>query len=229
MKGMVYGVGVGPGDPEDMTLKAVRLIRDNEVIALPGKEPKETVAYRIAVQAVPELADKMLMALDIPMLKDFDKLAVYHREACDRLEAILDSGRHVVYLTLGDPTLYCSFSYLQHILEEDGYEVKLVNGVSSVFAAAARLGEPLAEWGESVHILPQTYKKAVSLDQNGTCVLMKSCKYMDTVKAMLRESGRRVTAVENCGMPNEKVYRSLEEIPDDAGYYTLIIAKEARS
>ena len=98
-----------------------------------------------------------------------------------------------------------------------------------LFAAAARLGEPLAEWGESVHILPQTYKKAVSLDQNGTCVLMKSCKYMDTVKAMLRESGRRVTAVENCGMPNEKVYRSLEEIPDDAGYYTLIIAKEARS
>lgn len=226
MKGIAYGVGVGPGDPEDMTLKAVRLIRENAVIALPGKEPKETIAYKIAVGAVPELADKTLLAIDIPMIRDFEKLDAYHREACQKIEEILDRGENVVYLTLGDSTLYCSFSYLQHILEADGYEVKLVSGISSVFASAARLGESLVEWGQPLHILPQAYKKMAGLDQKGTYVLMKSCQYMDEVKAILKASGRRVTAVENCGMPNEKVYRSLEEIPDDAGYYTLIIAKE---
>lgn len=70
MKGTLYGVGIGPGDPELLTLKAVRLIRENEVIALPGEKPEETVAYQISVQAVPELADKTLLALTMPMTKD---------------------------------------------------------------------------------------------------------------------------------------------------------------
>ena len=63
MKGIAYGVGVGPGDPEMMTLKAVRMIRENDVFALPGKEPRETVAYKIAVAAVPELARKELISV----------------------------------------------------------------------------------------------------------------------------------------------------------------------
>lgn len=227
MKGIAYGVGVGPGDPEDMTLKAVRLIRENDVIALPGKVPEETIAYKIAVGAVPELKDKTLIPIDIPMIRDFEKLHEYHMAACRTIEEILDRGENVVYLTLGDSTLYCSFSYLQHILEADGYDVKLVSGISSVFASAAKLGESLVEWGQPLHILPQAYKKMESLDRKGTYVLMKSCPYTKEVKAILRESGRQVMAVENCGMPDEKIYRSLEEIPDDAGYYTLIIAKEA--
>ena len=69
MKGTLYGVGIGPGDPELLTLKAVRLIRENEVIALPGEDPKETVAYKISVQAVPELADKTLLALAMPKVE----------------------------------------------------------------------------------------------------------------------------------------------------------------
>ena len=67
MKGTLYGVGVGPGDPELMTLKAVRMIRENEIIAVPGADVKDTVAYKIAVQAVPELADKELIPIYMPM------------------------------------------------------------------------------------------------------------------------------------------------------------------
>ena len=70
MKGIAYGVGVGPGDPELMTLKAVRLIKENDIIAVPGKDPKETVAYRIALGAVPELAEKELIPVYFPMVKD---------------------------------------------------------------------------------------------------------------------------------------------------------------
>ena len=71
MKGTLFGVGVGPGDPELMTLKAVRMIRENEVIAVPGADVRETVAYKIAVQAVPELADKELLPIYMPMTHEF--------------------------------------------------------------------------------------------------------------------------------------------------------------
>ena len=84
MTGILYGVGVGPGDPELMTLKAVRLIRQNDVIAVPGKVPENTTAYRIAVQAVPELKEKKLLAVDFPMTRDLQRLEEKYGR-CDNL------------------------------------------------------------------------------------------------------------------------------------------------
>ena len=226
MKGIAFGVGVGPGDPELMTLKAVRLIRENRVIAVPGKAAKETVAYKIAVQAVPELAEKELLPVYMPMLKDRQKIDEEHRKGAELIKSYLDKGENVVFLTLGDPTVYCTFSYIQHYLEADGYRVELVSGVPSFCAAAARLGLPLAEWDEPLHVLPAAHKTEDSLTLEGNYVLMKSASHMKDVKALLKASGRRVAAVMNCGMADERVFRSADEIPDDAGYFSLIIAKE---
>ena len=159
MKGIAYGVGVGPGDPEYMTLKAVRLIRENEVIAVPGKVPKETVAYQIAVRAVPEMAEKELVPIYMPMVKDRQRIDLEHRKGAEIIKAYLDRGRNVVFLTLGDPTIYCTFSYLQHYLEADGYPVELVSGITSFCAAAARLNLPLAEWDEAIHIVPRCRRR----------------------------------------------------------------------
>ncbi len=226
MKGKIYGVGVGPGDPELMSLKAVRLIRENNVIAVPGKEPKESVAYRIAAASVPEIAQKELVGIYMPMLRDRKLIEEEHRKGAAALEKLLDRGENVVYLTLGDPTVYCTFSYLQHILEADGYNVELVPGVPSFCAAAARLNLPLAEWDEPIHIIPAVHRTDSKLDLPGTYVLMKSASHMAEIKKLLAESGRDVSAVENCGMESEKIYRSADEIPDDAGYFSLIVAKE---
>ena len=226
MRGIAYGVGVGPGDPELMTLKAIRLIRENDVIALPGREPKETVAYRIAVGVVPELADKELVPVYMPMVKDRALIDLEHRKAARLIEGYLDQGKNVVYLTLGDSTIYCTFSYIQHYLEADGYESALVPGITSFCAAAARLNIPLTEWDEQLHVVPAVHRLDKVLDEPGTYVLMKSASQMAAVKDMLRKSGRRVGMVENCSMENEKVYNSVDEIPDDAGYFSLIIAKE---
>ena len=129
-RGTAYGVGVGPGDPELMTLKAVRLIRQNDIIAVPGKEPKKSVAYRIASAAVPELAEKELVPVYMPMTTDREKMAAEHRIGAALLESYLDKGKNVVYITLGDPSIYCTFSYIQRILEKDGYSVELVPGVT---------------------------------------------------------------------------------------------------
>ncbi len=226
MKGIAFGVGVGPGDPELMTLKAVRLIRENRVIAVPGKAAKETVAYKIALQAVPELAEKELLPVYMPMVKDRQKIDEEHRKGAELIKSYLDKGENVVFLTLGDPTVYCTFSYVQHYLEADGYRVELVSGVPSFCAAAARLGLPLAEWDEPLHVLPAAHKTEDSLTLEGNYVLMKSASHMKDVKALLKASGRRVAAVMNCGMADERVFRSADEIPDDAGYFSLIIAKE---
>ena len=227
-KGIAYGVGVGPGDPELMTLKACRLIKENEVIALPGKIPQETVAYRIACAAVPELADKELIPVPMPMVKDRKILEESHRKAADTIEKYLDEGRNVVYLTLGDPTVYCTFSYIQHLLEVDGYETVLVSGITSFCAAAATLGVSLAEWNETLHVIPALHNTEGKIEWPGNYVLMKSASHMKDVKEMLDRSGMDVQGVENCSMENEKIYRSLEEIPDDAGYFSLLIAKEAK-
>ena len=95
-----------------MTLKAVRVIRENEVIAVPGNDAKETVAYRIAVQAVPELEKKTLLALPMPMIKDRAELAKNHDAAALQVENVLKEGKNVVFLTLGDPTVYSTFMYV---------------------------------------------------------------------------------------------------------------------
>ncbi|MBR0396665.1 MAG: precorrin-2 C(20)-methyltransferase [Eubacterium sp.] len=226
MKGIAYGVGVGPGDPELMTLKACRLIRENRVIAVPGQDPVNAVAYQIAVQAVPELADKELIAIDMPMVMDRKKQEEAHRRGAEQIAEYLAKGENVVYLTLGDSTVYCTFTYLQHILEAEGYQTELVNGIPSFCAAAARLNIPLMEWNEQLHVVPAAHKTDVKMDQPGQYVLMKSASHMKEIKEHLKESGRDVQVVENCSMPDEKIYRSVDEIPDDAGYFSLIIAKE---
>ena len=228
MRGIAYGVGVGPGDPELMTLKAVRLIRECDVIAVPGREPRDSVAYRIAAAAAPEIDGKELVAVEMPMTRDRAAMDAEHRKGAALLERYLDRGQNVVFLTLGDPTVYSTFSYLQHILEADGYTVEPVSGVPSFCAAAARLKTPLAEWDEPLHILPAAHRTESLPDLPGTCVLMKSGGQMDRVKDLLRRSGRDVQAVENCTMDTERTYRGVEEIPDNAGYFTLIVAKEPR-
>lgn len=225
-KGIAYGVGVGPGDPELMTFKAVKLIRENDVIALPGKAPRETVAYKIAVAAAQELAEKELVPVYMPMIRDRELIDREHRKAAKLIEGYLDQGKNVVYLTLGDSTIYCTFSYIQHYLEADGYATELVPGIPSFCAAAARLNVPLAEWNESLHVVPAVHRLGEALNREGNYVLMKSASQMAAVKETLRQSGRKVMMVENCGMENEKIYRDVEEIPDDAGYFSLVIAKE---
>ena len=226
MKGTAYGVGVGPGDPELMTLKAAQLIRENDIIAFAGRDVKESAAYRIAASAVPEIKDKVLVPFHMPMVRDQKRMEEEHQKAASVLRQYLDQGKNVVYLTLGDPTIYCTFSYLQHILEAEGYPVVLVSGVPSFCAAAARLGIPLTEWDEPLHVLPAAHMTDEKIERAGTYVLMKAASRMKETKQLLMKNGREAAAVLNCGMEDELICRGIEEIPDDAGYFALLISKE---
>lgn len=97
MAGKLYGVGVGPGDPELLTLKALRVIGESDVIAVPGRRPRETVAYRIAAEACKDMGQKKLLGIHMPMTKDEDELEKSHEEGIKLLREQLDQGKSVAF------------------------------------------------------------------------------------------------------------------------------------
>ena len=228
MAGKLYGIGVGPGDPELLTLKAVRIIRECDKIVAPGEDYRESVAYRIAVSAVPELAEKEVCGISAPMTKDKEVLEANYGKIADMITGWLDRGLNVGILNLGDVTVYSTCMYIHRLVKRAGYPTELVNGIPSFCAAAARLDIGLAERSEQLHILPASYQIEEGLRLSGTKVLMKAGKQIGRVKTQIKELGLDAVMVENCGMENERVFQNVDEIDENAGYYSLMIVKERR-
>lgn len=227
MRGTLYGVGIGPGDPELLTLKAVRVIREADCIAVPGTKKEETVAWQITVQAVPEIAGKECLEIHMPMTKDRAMLEESHNAAAEQVAAALESGKNVAFLTLGDPSVYSTYLYVHKRILAMGYPAEIISGIPSFCAVAARMNIGLVEKSEPLHVIPASYQIEDALKLPGTKVLMKAGKKMREVKQQLLQMDNAETVmIENCGMPGEKQYRGAEEIPDAAGYYSLIIVKE---
>ncbi|MFV0529266.1 MAG: precorrin-2 C(20)-methyltransferase [Lachnospiraceae bacterium] len=226
MAGKLYGIGVGPGDPELLTIKALRLIRASDVIAVPGKTAQGSVAYNIVEQSYPELADKEVVAIYMPMTKDPEELKKNHEAGAFVIESLLKQGKQVAFLTLGDPTVYSTYIYIHARIEAEGYDTEIVSGITSFCAASARLNIGLVEKAQPLHIIPASYQIEDALALKGTKVLMKAGTKMKEVKELLKARNANVLMVENCGMAEEKIYRSVDEIPEEAGYYSLIIVKE---
>lgn len=229
MKGKLYGIGVGPGDPELMTLKAVRIIEQCPFIAVPSKSREEAVSYNIARRVVGDLDKKTCLALNMPMTKDEKQLKENHMQAAKMITDVLDQGKDVAFLTLGDPTIYSTYSYIHKLVGEASYSTEIISGIPSFCAVSARLNESLVEKAESLHIIPSSYGIEKGLELDGTKVLMKAGKKMPQVKASLEKKRVKAVMIENCGMEQEKIYPSVNEIPDEAGYYALIIVKEEQS
>lgn len=225
-KGKITGIGVGPGDPQMLTIKALRAIESCDVAVLPGEEPKDTVAYKIVEQVYPQLADKELLAVPMPMTKDPEKLERSHKEGAEKIAAYLKQGKNAVFLTLGDPTVYSTYLYVHKKVLEMGYEAEIISGITSFCAVAARLNMGLVEKAQQLHVIPASYQIEEALKLEGTKVLMKAGRKMKEVREILQARGDEVYMIENCGMADEKIYYGADEIPEDAGYYSLIIVKE---
>lgn len=225
-KGKLFGVGVGPGDPELITLKAYRIINENKYIAIPGKIKNETIAYQIIEQIINNPEEKEIVSCYVEMTKDKAILSKNYDVAAKIITDILDRGENVVYLTLGDPTIYSTYMYVHQRVEKAGYEVEIVNGVPSFCAAASRLGISLCERSEELHVIPSSYDLEDNLSLPGTKILMKAASKLPDIKNKVRELDNQAYMVENGCMESEKIYKNVEEFDDKAGYLSLIIVKE---
>ncbi len=230
MTGILYGVGVGPGDPELITCKAVRIMRQSDILLIPAKTEQACISYGIARAACPELARKEKLCLPFPMSKDAGVIAAAHDAVCEKVKGLLTEGKQAAFLTLGDPCIYATYHYLHRRIREAGGRAEVINGVPSFCAAAGVLGISLGEGGEQIHIIPASYEIEDSLALPGTKIYMKSGKKLEQLKEFLQKSGRKekleVYSVENCGMIGEKITRGIEGLSSASGYLTTVIVKE---
>ena len=225
-EGMIYGIGVGIGDPEDITLKAVRCIEESDILILPAKDPERCRAYQIAKKAFPQITDIDTMALEFEMVKDESVRARNHQIIYETVKKLVEENKTVSFLTIGDPALYSTYSYIAELAQKDGIKTVAVSGVSSITACANRLGLTLCDGKEQLHVFPDTEDIENALNLSGTKVLMKCGRSVPDIKEKLKGKKVSVYAVCNCGMPDEKCYRSLEEIPDDGSYMLTVIIKD---
>ena len=226
MLGKLYGVGVGPGDPELLTLKSVRIIKESDIIAIPNTDKDKCAAYKIVKQIIKDIDDKEFLYIDMPMTKDEEKLKNSHDAGKNIIIENLKEGKNIAFLTLGDPVIYSTYIYIHKLIKEAGYETEIINGITSFCACAAKINEGLVEKSQELHIIPASYQIEESLGFPGTKVLMKSGKKISDVKDKIKEKNLKAVMIENCGMENEKVYEDLDHIPEKISYYSLIIVKE---
>lgn len=228
MRGILYGIGVGPGDPQLMTLAAVKAIENSDAVILPTEPKEECYAYRIVRSVIPDIDKKEILCRHFPMIRDKEQLKGAHDQIYEELQEMLDQGKDIAFLTIGDPSVYSTYNYMHERAVRDGYEAKMISGVPSFCAVAAALGISLGDGKDEIHIIPASYELKESLQLKGTKIYMKSGKKLIELKERLLASPKsyhEIYAVSDCGLPEQKIMRGVEELETESGYLTIVIVK----
>lgn len=224
VSGVLYGVGLGPGDPELMTLKAARLIRSAQVIAYPALVGGESFARSIAAADMPENVQEVV--IEVPMTAERTPAQAAYDKAATQLEEHLNAGVDVVCLCEGDPFFYGSFMYLFARLSRR-FQIEVVPGVTSITACAARAGMPLAARNERVTVLPGPLPEAElrrRIEGAESVAIMKVGRHLGKIRTVIGELGliEHATYVERASLPDEVVC-PLADAPDTAPYFSMIL------
>ncbi|MCD7928099.1 MAG: precorrin-2 C(20)-methyltransferase [Oscillospiraceae bacterium] len=225
-KGALYGIGVGPGDPELLTVKAVRLLQAADVIAAPDSGGESRTALNIVKGYI---VGKPVLLCPTPMTRDRETLGRVWEDNAEQICALLEQGKQVAFITLGDPTVYSTYFYLHRRVLARGYGVEIVPGVPSFCAAAAKLGVPLCEGDQRLLVVPASYGDLTdSLDVDANKVLMKAGRQLGTLKETLQQRGELENAslVVNCGLPGEQIWPSFAQAEGNAGYFSLVLLRQ---
>ncbi|WP_419787442.1 precorrin-2 C(20)-methyltransferase [Pseudodesulfovibrio sp.] len=231
-KGILYGIGVGPGDPELLTLKAVRALGEVDVI-FAAASTKNDYSTALSI-AQPHLrADVRIEQLGFPMTKDKDALEEAWRENARIVHEVLDQGLNGAFITLGDPLTYSTYGYLQRTLLEMDHNVRLqaIPGITSFHAAAARIGLVLAESSESLLITsgvadPEVLERQLDVADNA--VILKAYKNFEEIRATLKRLrlGDKTVLVSRLGMEGESILMDINDAPSRPHYFSLALVKK---
>ena len=203
---MIYFVGAGSGAPDLITVRGAKLLGEADVIVYAGS-----------------LVNPALLDYAKEDCAIYDSAKMTLEEVIAVMAPAARAGKTVVRLHTGDPCVYGAHREQMDALDRLGLAYEVCPGVSSFCGAAAALGISLCENDQQLHIIPGTYTPTQALRLPGVKVMMKN-NLPATLEA-LRQMGASAAMVENCGMENEKIYRKLEDIPENAGYFSLLIVK----
>ncbi|MGN0639015.1 MAG: precorrin-2 C(20)-methyltransferase [Huintestinicola sp.] len=223
MSGILFGVSVGPGDPELITLGAVKAIEECRVIAVPRTKGESSLALSIAEKVV-SMSEKDIVFYDFPMSRDRNEWEMSHGKAAEDICSRLLSGESVAMLCLGDISVYSTFSYISERVKQSGYVCRWIPGVTSFCAAASVCGSPLVSGNEPLIVIPASADNFDELmEQSGTKVIMKPRVISERLRSVLES--RPFFAVSDCGMPDEKIYTDINDVPERGSYFTVFIVK----
>lgn len=238
MIGTLYVIGVGPGDPELLTLKAVRLLQETSCICVPkGREEGSSLALSIVEKAV-DLKSKTIIEAYFPMRKTKlqgheAELDTKWRQTVEAVSNKLLAGTDTAFITIGDPTFYSTFFYLYDRLLElvPDLSVEFIPGISSINAAASRAKLCLALADEKIAVLPATYTDGIreTLEKFDTVVLMKVHRVFFLVRELLGDMGLLDKAhyIVRAGMEDERIFDDLRKVKEeDLNYFSLVVVKK---
>jgi precorrin-2/cobalt-factor-2 C20-methyltransferase len=243
MTGKLYVVGVGPGDPELLTLKAVRILKTVPCIFVPkGREEGSSLALSIVEKAI-DLGNKEIVEIHFPMQKTKERrgqngaaaaeLDLKWKNAVTAVYDRLHRGDDAAFITIGDPTIYSTFFYLYDGLSalEPNLSIEMIPGVSSINAAASRAGISLGLADEKIAVLPATYIDDLTeiIERFDTVVLMKVYRVFDRLLAALETMTLTDRAIYVCraGMEGEKVIRNIRDVKEaDLNYFSMVIIRK---
>jgi precorrin-2/cobalt-factor-2 C20-methyltransferase len=223
-KGRLYGLGIGPGDPELLTLKAYRILTSVPVIAYPTLESGKALARAIVADFIrPE-------QIELPMPLPFSterSAQPYYDTAAENIAQHLTKGQDVAVLCEGDPMLYGSFMYMFNRLSGH-FHTEVVPGISSTFASASMLGAPLAYGHDVLSIVPATLDAATlrsRLAVADAAIIIKLGRHFAKVRTVLEELGllKRALYIEHATMPNQKTCPITEIEPSEVPYWAIIL------
>ena len=191
----LIAVGCGPGDPDLLTVKAVKAIQNANVIMCPtAKEEKPSIALSVISSLIDESKNQEIVNLVFPMTKDKNVLEATWEKNAEKLAKTVLAGKKTVYITVGDPYLYSTWIYLHRELQTKHPEIKVtvIPGIVSMFTFASKVGISLAEGAEKMTVIPSCYDltQVKELAKNSdTMVFLKDGKYFDKVIELLKEAG----------------------------------------
>jgi precorrin-2/cobalt-factor-2 C20-methyltransferase len=230
MTGRLYGIGVGPGDPELLTLKALRLLRAVPVVAYPAPESGPSFARGIVAQWLDP--GKREIAIRFPMRAGPPPEALYD-EAALRLATVLDAGEDVAFLCQGDPLFYGTFSGI-YLRLAARYPVSIVPGVSSLTACAAAAGLPLARRDAALSVIPATLTEENlirRLAESETAAVIKIGRHFPKLRWALEQLGLldHATYIERATLPNQRVAPLAEIEPASVAYFAMALISRSGS
>ncbi len=229
MLGKLIGIGLGPGDPELMTMKAHRLISSADVVAYPSLEGADSFARSIASTCIKDSATEIVIGLPMTVARE-PAQAAYDKGA-DRIAEVLATGQDVVFLCEGDPLFYGSFMYLQARLS-DRFATEIVPGITSVSASSATLARPLVARNETLSVIPAPLAEdelEARIRAADAVVMMKVGRHMAKVRRVLDRLNLtdQATYVERASLADEVVL-PLAEAPLNAPYFSLVLLTKGR-